>query len=140
MSGLLAAEGETALVHALQHVPVADGGLFDTDAVIGHRAMQAEVAHDRGDESVVGELPTVFERDGEDSHDLIAVDDLAGSVHGKAPVGVAVVRDAEVGAVRDDSCRKLVEVCRADAVVDVQSVGIGADDRHACAGIRERLR
>ena len=140
MSGLLAAEGETALVHALQHVPVADGGLFDTDAVIGHRAMQAEVAHDGGDEGIVGELTAVFERDGEDRHDLIAVDDLAGSVHGKAPVGVAVVRDAEVGAVRDDSCRKLVEVCRADAVVDVQSVGIGADDRHACAGIRERLR
>ena len=50
-----------------------------------------------------------------------------------AEVGIAPREDL-------DSSRKLIEVRRADAVVDVQSVGIGADDRHACAGIRERLR
>ena len=69
-----------------------------------------------------------------------AVDDVARVVHGEAAVGVTVVGDAEVGAVFNDGLREVVEVGGAHPVVDVDAVGVGADQRHPGAGIREHLR
>ncbi len=63
---LLAAEREAALGHRLEHVAVADAGLHDRDAVVGHRPVQAEVAHDRGDERVVDEVPALLHRHRQD--------------------------------------------------------------------------
>ena len=45
------------------------------------------------------QLARVAHGDREDRQDLVAVDGVAGGVHGEAAVGVTVVRDAEVGAV-----------------------------------------
>ena len=44
-------------------------------------------------------LPRSFIATRQDRHDLVAVDDVAVGVDGEAAVGVAVVGDAEVGAV-----------------------------------------
>ena len=60
-------------------------------------------------------------------------------VHGEAAVGVAVVRDAEVGAVLDDGGLEQVQVGGAAAVVDVEAVGLGADGDDLGAGPGERL-
>ncbi len=60
-------------------------------------------------------------------------------VHGEAAVGVAVVRDAEVGPVLDDGGLQEVEVGGAAAVVDVQAVGRGADRDDLGTGLREGL-
>ena len=68
-----------------------------------------------------------LQRHREDRHDLVAVDLGAGGVHREAPVGVAVVGDAEVGAPGEDGGLEVVEVGRAVAVVDVEAVRLGAD-------------
>ena len=64
---------------------------------------------------------------------------VAVGVDREAAVGVAVVGDAEVGAVLEHGGLQLVEVGRADAVVDVHAVGVGADDDDLGAGVREGL-
>ena len=80
---------------------------------------------------VSGPAPLARATRREDRHDLVAVDLGAGPVDGEAPVGVAVVRDAEVGAAaRQDRLAQPLEVGRAVAVVDVEPVGRGADHRH----------
>ncbi len=63
-------------------------------------------------------------RQREDRHDLVAVDHRAGGVDRQAAVGVAVVGDAEVGAVLDDGGLEPVQVGGAAAVVDVEPVGL----------------
>ena len=100
VAGLLAAEVEAAVAHFLQHVAVAHAGFAQADAGIAQGDLQAEVAHHRGHQDVVLELPGGLEGHGEDGHDLVAVHLVAFVVHGQAAVGVAVVGDAEVGAVR----------------------------------------
>ena len=58
----------------------------------------------------------------EDGHDPVTVDVGPGRVDGQAPVGVAVVRDAEVGAVLEHRGAHEAEVRGSDAVVDVEPV------------------
>ena len=70
---------------------------------------------------------------------MVAVDDVAVGVDGEAAVGVAVVGDADVGAVLAHRGLQEAEVGRADAVVDVHAVGVGADDGDLRAGVAERL-
>ncbi|GAA4948462.1 hypothetical protein GCM10023238_13460 [Streptomyces heliomycini] len=60
--------------------------------------------------------------------------------HGQAPVGVAVVRDAQRGPVLDDRGLQPAEVGRAAAVVDVEPVRVGADGDDLGPGPGERLR
>src|SRR5688500_19659408 len=50
-------------------------------ALLTHRQVQAEVAHDRRDQRGVRQLAGVAHRDREDSHDLVAVGDVARGVH-----------------------------------------------------------
>ena len=61
-------------------------------------------------------------------------------VDGQAAVGVAVVRQPEVGAVGHHRRPQRLHVCRAAAVVDVQPVGFGVDrdDVRACGAVGAR--
>src|SRR5699024_5499360 len=68
-------------------------------------------------------------------HDLVAVDHLAGGVDGQTPVRVAVVRQAQVGAVRAHRGADVVEVGGTAVVVDVVAVGAGVDLDHRGAGL-----
>ncbi len=140
VTGLLAAERVAALVHVLEHVAVSDSGLSDGDPVLAHRDMQTEVAHHRRDEGVVGEVTALLHGHREDGHDLVTVDVVSLGIHREAPVGVAVVSDADVGAQTHDGLGEVVEVGRADTVVDVPAVGVCPDDGHLGAGVAERLR
>ena len=139
MARLLAPEREVLGSERLEHVSVADLGLDDADAVLGHRPLEPEVRHDGDHEGVVGELAALLHRDREDRHDAVAVDDLAVGVDCETAIGVAVVRDAHVGAVLEHGGLQLVEVRRADAVVDVHAVGVGPDDDDLGARIPEGL-
>jgi hypothetical protein len=140
VAGLLPAEGVAARPHLLQHVPVPHRRLHDADALSLHGLDQAQVAHHGGDERVVGQSALLAQRQREDRHDLVAVDLLALRVHGQAAVGVAVEGDPHVGAPQADGLLQLGHVGGAVAVVDVQPVGLAADDVHGRPGAPEDLR
>ncbi len=89
--------------------------------------MQPEIAHHGGDQRVAGQLAGLLHGQREDHHDRVAVDNLTGGIDGQAPVGIAVVGQAEVGAVVQDRRAQHVQMRRAAAVVDVQAVGFGVD-------------
>ena len=58
--------------------------------------MEPEVAHDRGHHRVLREGPGRAQPQRRHGHDLVAVHQGAGGVHGQATVGIAVMRDAQV--------------------------------------------
>ena len=105
VAALLAAEAEVACARSASSTyrsPTAV--VMHLDAGVAHRVVEAEVAHHGGHDGVVAQLAALVQRERADGQDLVAVDDLAGRVDGQAAVGVAVVRDAEVGAVLRTAC------------------------------------
>jgi hypothetical protein len=134
VAGLLAAQREALLLHLLQHVAVADRRLDEVDALALHGQLEAQVGHHGGDHGVGAQHAPLPHRQREDGQDLVPVDLLARVVDRQAPVGVAVVRDAEVGAVLQDRRLDLVEVGGPVAVVDVEAVRVGTDGDHPGTG------
>ena len=60
--------------------------------------LEAEIRHHRRDDAGFGEPPVVAPAFGDDGHHLVAVDHMALLVDDDHAVGVAVERDADVGA------------------------------------------
>ena len=141
VAGLLAAEREAALVHRLEHVAVADRGLrrrvMPCSAIARCRprlliTVATSVSsdeHARAPSSTTARIAMIWSPS----------TTLPSRVDREAAVGVAVVGDADVGAVLEHGVRQRVEVRRADAVVDVEAVGVGADHGDLRAGVAERL-
>jgi hypothetical protein len=125
---LFAAEVEVSLQHFVDDVLVADGGAHDFSSGFLDRGVDAGVAHDGGDERVVGEgsLREHFERG--DDHDVVAVDQGAFLVAELDAVGVTVVGDADVGAEFADFRAEKLRVHGAALLVDVGAVGLVAVD------------
>ena len=61
-------------------------------------------------------------------------------VNREATVGITVVGDADVSTVFEHRGGEYIEVGRADSVIDVVAIGIGADYRDGGTGIRKDLR
>ena len=122
MAGLLAAEGHTLALHHFQHVPVADRRAEQPQAVLGAVFVQADVRHDRRHKAAAGKLPLLRQGVGADGHDLVAVDQPAVFIHGKAAVGVAVERETERIAALAHLFGQHLDMRRAAVVVDVDAV------------------
>ena len=101
VAALLPAEPVPAGQHRGQHVAVADRGLQHLDAGGPHGLEQPQVAHDRGDQDVAAGQAGLFTGQGQQPQHLIAGQDGPGGIDDDAAVGVAVVRDPEVGPVLD---------------------------------------
>ena len=112
MAGRLAAEVEAPLAHPRHDRAVAHRGAFELQTLFAEEAFEAEVGHHRGDHAAAGQ-PILFRPGRRDQrHDLVAVDELALLVADHQAVGVAVQRDADIGAIfadRLDHRRGVVE-------------------------------
>src|SRR5215207_3590953 len=116
MTGLLPAQDGVLPPKGLEHVAVADVRGHDADPVIGHQPVEAEVGH-HGDNDRVD-----LKVEREDREDLVAVDDLAGAVHGEHAVAVSVEGHAEIRAGPDYLLLQQPEVGGTAADVDVRPI------------------
>ena len=85
------------LLQLLEHVPVADFRARQRDALARQRVLEAEVAHQRADDTAVGDLPALVVG-GDHVQQLVAVVERAFAVGHDQAVAVAVERHAQVGA------------------------------------------
>ena len=100
-----------------------------SDPVLDHRPLEPDVRHHGRHHRVAGELAGLVQPDGTRRQHLIAVDHVALGVGEERAIGVAVVRDARVGAQPHDLGRHDLGVQRAAAVVDVRPVRRRVDRR-----------
>src|SRR3990170_2892248 len=98
MARLLAADIVAMLAHMLDHVAVAHWRARESEIEALQIALKPEIRHHRGDDTAAREPPALQPGFGDDRHELIAVDDGALLVDDDYPVGVAVERDADIGA------------------------------------------
>ena len=138
MARLLAANVAAGLAHALGDVAVADAGAQQAERVALEEALQAQVGHDGGDDAAAAQPAVGVPGARDQREDLVAVDDLTALVGQDQPVGVAVERDAEVGAVGEDVGAEIFRVGRAAVAVDVGAVGVAADPDDVGAQLTQR--
>ncbi len=139
MAALLTAEGQTPGAYGIEDVAVAHRGRDDLDAGVSHRVVKAQIAHDGDDNRVVAQSAGSTHGQRADREDLIAVDDLPAGIDGQAPVGVAVVGNAQVGPLGHHALGQRLDMRRAHAVVDVQAVRLRTDRGDEGTGTPVRL-
>ena len=98
---------------------------FQSDIL--EKALQAEIGHDGGNDAAAGQLAAVIPGFGDDAHDLVAIHHRAVLVHDHDAVGVAVKRDADIGAHFMNLFRQAHGMGRAAFGVDVEAIGLVVD-------------
>ena len=140
MAGRLAAEIVAAAQHLLEHIAVADRRAHEFDAQAVEETLEPEIRHHGGDDARLGK-PAVFLPALRDHREqLVAVDQMAALVDQDDAVGVAVERDADVGAHFAHLAAQRFRRGRAAFLVDVESVGLDADGDHVGAQFPQRFR
>ncbi len=140
VAGLLAAEIAAKAAHLFDDIAVADPGAVQTDALPGEIMLEAEIRHDRGDQRAAREAVAMRQLGRDQRHQLIAVENDAALVGDDQPVGVAVERDADVGAPRQHLAPHVFRRQRAAFAVDVEAVGRDRDREHLGAQFPEHGR
>ena len=140
VTALLAAERQAALGQGLQHVAIAHGHLEHLDPVLGHPEAEAEVGHHGDHHGVLGEVAVGVAVDGADPDDLVAVDQAAGRIDREHAVGVAVEREADVGALLHHGAAEILRVGGAAAGVDVGAVRLVVEHLHGGAERAQHAR
>src|SRR5512144_793786 len=128
------------LPHMLDHITVADRRALKPKPEILEIALQPEIGHHRGDDAAAGKAPAPEPGFGNDRHELIAVDHLALLVDDDHAVGVAVERDADIGAHLIDLADEIAWRGRTAVLVDVEAVRIDAELDHFGAELPQSLR
>ena len=120
---LLAAEIAAESAHLFDDIAVADRGAVQLDVLAVEKALEAEIGHHRRHQRAAGKPPAAGQPGGDQRHQLVAVEDDAALVGDDQPVGVAVERDADIGAARQHLAPHLLGHQRAAFAVDVEAVG-----------------
>ncbi len=140
MARLLAADIVAVLAHLLDHVAVADRRAREIEPETLEIALEPEIGHHRGDDAAARKPSALLPGLGDHRHELVAVDDAALLVDDHHAVGVAVERDADIGAHLADLADQILGRGRAAILVDVEAVRLDADRDHLGAELPQRLR
>ena len=139
VAGLFAAEIVTVLAHMFEDVAIADGGAGQSEADAAEIALEAEIGHDGGDDARLGEAAIILPAFGDDGHELVAIDDLALFIDDDDAVGVAIERDADIGAHFADLADDGIGRGGADIAVDVEAVRLDANGEDFGAELPQSL-
>ena len=103
-------------------------------------AFKPEIGHHGRHHPGLCQPAVFFPAFGDDREQLVAVDHAAALVDDDDAVGVAVKRNADIGAHFAHLVRDRREVGRAAFLVDVEPIRIDADGNHVCAQFPKRSR
>src|SRR5690242_15912424 len=101
MPRLLAADVPPARAHFFEHVAVADLRAQQLQARFAKLPLESEIGHDRGDDTFALQCAARLQPEGNQRHQLVAVDQLSLLVGNDQPIGVTVEREPDIGTARD---------------------------------------
>ena len=97
MTRLFTAKIEPAMAHGIHHIAVAHIGAVQINPLTSQPAFKAQVGHHRSHQSATAKLSALGPARGDQSHELIAVGDLALFVNNGDPVCITVQADPNIG-------------------------------------------
>ena len=98
MTGRLAADIVAAAQHLFENIAVADLRAHELDALAFEKALQSEIRHHGGDDTRLGEAAVFLPALRDHREQLVAIDQVSALIDKNDAVGVAIERDADVGA------------------------------------------
>src|SRR5882757_223558 len=140
MARRLAAEIVALLQHLLEHVAVADRRAHHADALAFEEAFEPEIGHHGGDDTGLGETAVFLPALRDHSQKLVAVDHMAALVDQDDAIGIAIERDADIGAHLAHLLAQRFRRGRAAFLVDVETIGIDAHRDDVGAKLPQRFR
>ena len=130
MTTLLTANRVVTGLQLFQHVAIANRSGAHVHARSAHRAVEAEVAHHRDDDRVVGQLAALTQLQCSQRDQPVAVDHATRVIDGNHPIPIAIERQSQVGLEAHHGRREVRRMRRAALVVDVAAVGRAVDHPH----------
>ena len=140
MARRLAADVVAMVAHLLEHVAVADRCADERDSEIAEIALEAEIGHHGCDDARFREAAVGLPAFRDHRQQLVAVDDVPALVDDEHAVGIAIQRDADIGAHFLHLLAKRRGLGRAAFVVDVEAVGLDPHRDHLGVELPQRLR
>ena len=104
-----------------------------------HAALQPQIRHHCADDAGLGEQTVVAPAFRDHGEQLIAVDQMAVLVRDQNAVGIAVERDANIGAHLAHLAAERFGRGRTAIVVDVEAIRLDADRHHVGAKLPQRI-
>ena len=132
---LFAANVEALLQHARHDIAVADLRALHLHADALEMVLEAEIGHDGRNDRVLRQPALALPGRGDETEQLVAIDDLAMLVAHHHAVGVAIERDADVSTIAMHGVDHGARIGGADLAVDVEAAGFVAD----CEDFRSKL-
>ena len=139
MPRLLAADVETAGLHRFQHITIAHPGAVQRQAMAGQQPLKPQVGHHRRHQPATAQTAGFGGAQRDQRHDLVTIDDLALFIDNDQPVGIAIERNADIGAAFQHLHLQRLGVRRTDIVVDVEAVGRHPDRNNLGAQLPQRF-
>ena len=100
--------------------------------------LEAQIRHHRGDDAGFRQPPVIPPALGDHRQQLVAIDQMAVLVGDDDAIGVAIERDADIGAHFEHLAAERLGRSRAAFAVDVEAVRLDADGDHVGAQLPER--
>ena len=104
-----------------------------------HGKNQAEIRHDRNNQSVLGKLALITHMHSQGAHDLVTINEISVAVDREATVRIAIVGNAEIGLGGNSQRLKLLGVRRAGLVIDIPTIGGSINHDRVSASLTESL-
>ena len=140
MAGLFAADIEPVCPHVLDDVAVAHLRADEIQPEALDIFFKTEVGHHRRHHAAAAQTACRVPRFGDRRHQLVAVQQPAGFVGDQNPVGIAVERDPDIGAVFAHHAAHRAGIGTAAILVDVETVGLDAVGHDIGAEFPQRRR
>src|SRR3982075_1801390 len=140
VTGGFAAEIVAAAQHLFEYIAVADRRAHEFDALAFEEAFQSEIRHHGCYDTWLGEATVFLPALRDHREQLVAIDQVSAFIDENDAVGVAIERDANVGAHFANLAAQRLRRGGSAFLVDIESVRVDADSDNIGAQLPQRFR
>ena len=122
-------------LHSLQDVTITDLGSLHIDSILTPHDKEAEIAHNRDNDRILGQSALLLQVVSTDCHHNVTVDQRSVLIYRKHTIRITVKSDTYVRFLRYDTGTQLIHMCRSTVGIDIRSIRRGMYCDQFCAEI-----
>ena len=115
--------------HCLDNIAVTHSGPDDLAPGGDNRFIQSEITHDGGDQGLACKCAAVQGVERRHGKNLVPIDNLPLLIAKHKPIGITIVRDADLGTCLFDQAANFTGMGASARRIDIHTVGVGVEYR-----------